>query len=67
MRCELSDYEWTAIKLPRRAQMRERMAPVLQPHSRRRVEIQSIRDVAIGSIARLPHQATSSPKLWLSR
>src|SRR5216684_2931323 len=36
-------------------------------HSMRRVEIQSIRDVATGSIARLTHQATSSPKLWLSR
>jgi hypothetical protein len=30
------------------------------PHSTRRVEIQSIRDVAIGTIARLPHEATSS-------
>jgi hypothetical protein len=37
------------------------------PHSIRRVEIRSIRDVAMGSIARLSHQATSSPKLWLSR
>jgi hypothetical protein len=36
-------------------------------HSIRRVETQSIRDMAMGSIARLPHQATSSPKLWLSR
>jgi hypothetical protein len=31
-------------------------------HSIRRVEIQSIRDVAMGSIARLSHQAISSPK-----
>jgi hypothetical protein len=37
------------------------------PHSIRRVETQSIRDVATGSIARLSHQATSSPELWLSR
>jgi hypothetical protein len=36
-------------------------------HSMRRVETQSIRDVAIGSMARLSHQVTSSPKLWLSR
>jgi hypothetical protein len=36
-------------------------------HSIRRVETQSIRAVAMGSIARLSHQATSSPELWLSR
>src|SRR6266446_9587767 len=35
-------------------------------HWMRRVEIHSIRDVATGSIARLSHQATSSPKRWLS-
>jgi hypothetical protein len=29
------------------------------------VEIQSIRAVATGSMARLSHQATSSPKLWM--
>src|SRR5712671_4944803 len=32
--------------------------------SMRRVEFQSSRDVATGSIACRPHQATSSPKLW---
>jgi hypothetical protein len=37
------------------------------PHSMRRVEIQSNRAVATGSMARLSHQATSSPKLWMSR
>jgi hypothetical protein len=36
-------------------------------HSMRRVETQSTRDVARGSIARLSHHATSSPKLWTSR
>jgi hypothetical protein len=36
-------------------------------HSMRRVETQSIRDVATGSMARLSHQVTSSPKRWLSR
>ena len=36
-------------------------------YSIRRVEIQSIRAVATGSMARLSHQATSSPKRWLSR
>jgi hypothetical protein len=36
-------------------------------HSIRRVETQSTRDVATGSIARRSHQATPSPKLWLSR
>src|SRR6266404_6197096 len=35
-------------------------------HSIRRVDIQSIRAVATGSTARLSHQATSSPKRWLS-
>src|SRR6266404_7459316 len=35
-------------------------------HSIRRVEIHNIRDVAMGSIARLSHQATSSPERWLS-
>jgi len=38
-----------------------------RPHSILRVEIQSIRAVATGSMARLSHQATSSPKLWMSR
>ena len=37
------------------------------PHSIRRVATQSIRDVAMGSIASLSHQAASSPELWLSR
>jgi hypothetical protein len=32
-----------------------------------RLEIQSIRAVATGSMARLSHQATSSPKRWMSR
>jgi hypothetical protein len=36
------------------------------PHSIRRVETQSTRDVARGSIARRSHQDTSSPKLWTS-
>ena len=36
-------------------------------HSIRRVDIQSIRAVAMGSMARLSHHATSSPKLWMSR
>lgn len=45
----------------------QKMDKFLPPHSMRRVEIQSIRDVATGSIARRSHQATSSPKLWLSR
>jgi hypothetical protein len=36
-------------------------------HSILMVEIQSIRAVATGSIARLSHPATSSPKLWMSR
>jgi hypothetical protein len=34
-----------------------------RPHSIRRVETQSIRDVATGSMARLSHQAISSPEL----
>jgi hypothetical protein len=38
-----------------------------ESHSIRRVETQSIRDVARGSIARRSHQATSSPWRWTSR
>jgi hypothetical protein len=36
-------------------------------HSMRRVETESVRDVARRSIARRSQQAISSPKLWLSR
>jgi hypothetical protein len=36
-------------------------------HSIRRVEIQSTRAVAIGSIARFSHQAISFPTVWRSR
>jgi hypothetical protein len=38
-----------------------------RPHPIRRVDTQSMRDVSTGSIARLIHHASSSPKLWLSR
>src|SRR6202022_162785 len=38
-----------------------------RPHSIRRVETQSFRETSTGLIDELAHQASSSPKRWLSR